>query len=210
MMLTLLHTAEAHRATFDVIAARIAPGAVLHHVVRPDWLVRAQGGIDAELQAEIAEAVGAAAGPVLCSCTTLGPVAGALGAVRIDAPMMAEAARIASAENGDIVMAYCLDSTRAPSANLLNTALEARGHKARVHALCLAEFWPLFEAGQTGPFHAVIASAIRENIGAAPGASCVVLAQASMAEAAPMMSGLGIPVLTSPEAALRVALGMAT
>lgn len=209
MTVTLLHTAEAHRATFDALAARIAPGTVLTHVVRPDWLARAQGGVDAALQAKIAATVHAANGPVLCSCTTLGPVVEALGAIRIDAPMMAEAARIAAGTEGDIVLAYCLDSTLAPSAALLDAALEARGHIARVHALKLAEFWPLFEAGQIEPFHAVIASAVRENIASAPDAACVVLAQASMAGAAPLLDGLGIPVLDSPEAALRAALDTA-
>ncbi|MFX0545395.1 hypothetical protein ACEWPL_007595 [Roseovarius sp. S1116L3] len=210
MPLTLLHTAEVHRATFDAIAARIAPGVLLHHVVRPDWLARAQGGIEAPLEAEIAEALSAAHGPVLCSCTTLGPVAGALGAIRIDAPMMDEAARIAEETGGDIVMAYCLQSTLTPSAALLDAALEARGHRAKVHALSLAQFWPLFEAGQIAPFHAVIASGIRENMASAPRAACVVLAQASMAGAAPLLPGLGLPVLTSPETALRAALDMAS
>jgi hypothetical protein len=210
MILTLLHTAEVHCATFDAIARRIAPDAALHHVVRPDWLARAQCGIDSDLQAEIADTIGGSKGAVLCSCTTLGAVAGALGAIRIDAPMMAEAARIAGETGGDIVMAYCLDSTLAPSADLLDTALEVRGHKAKVHALSLAEFWPLFEAGQARPFHAVIASAIAENIGAAPNAACVVLAQASMAGAAPLLFGLGVPVLTSPELSLRAALDLAT
>lgn len=206
MTLTLLHTAEAHRATFDELAARIAPAARLRHIVRPDWLERAQGGVDAALQAEIAAAIRAADGPVLCTCTTLGPVVAGLGAQRIDAPMMEEGARIAAKAQGAIVMVYCLESTLASSAALLDAALERAAHKARVHVLNLGQFWPLFEAGQVQPFHAVIASAIRENIASAPDAACVMLAQASMAGAAPLLDGLDIPVLTSPELALRAAL----
>lgn len=209
MTLTLLHTAEVHRATFDALAARIAPEARLTHHVRADWLERAQGGFDDGLRAEITTAVAAAPGPVLCTCTTLGPVAAAAGATRIDAPMMAEAAKLARAARGSILMAYCLPGTLAPSAALLDAALEAEGHKARVHALSLAQFWPLFEAGEHEAFAAVIATAIRENLSAVPGVSCVVLAQASMAGAAPMLSVLPIPVLTSPEMALRAALPQA-
>ncbi len=209
MILTLLHTSKVHCATFDALKADIAPDVTLNHIVRPDWLARAQGGIDARLQAEIAEAVDGAPGAVLCTCTTLGPVVGDLGAIRVDAPMMQEAARIAAQAGGDIVMAYCLDSTLAPSAALLDGALEAQGRKAKVHALSLVEFWPLFEAGQVGPFHAVVAAAIRENIVSVPDAACVILAQASMAGAAPLLNGLPVPVLTSPELALRAALGMA-
>lgn len=172
MTLTLLHTAEAHRAAFDDLAVRIAPGAELRHVVRPDWLSRAQDA-DASVQGEIAQAVRAAPGAVLCTCTTLGPLAEGLGILRIDAPMMAKAAQVAAGAQGDIIMAYCVDSTLVPSAALLDAALGRAGHKARVHALSLAQFWPLFEAGQVQPFHAVIASAIRENLSAAPGAACI-------------------------------------
>ncbi len=207
MTLTLLHTAGAHRATFDDLAARIAPDAKLRHVVRPDWLSRAQAA-DASVQGEIAQEVTGAPGAVLCTCTTLGPAAEGLGILRIDAPMMTKAAQIAADAQGDIVMAYCLDSTLAPSAALLDTALERAGHTARVHVLSLAQFWPLFEAGQMAPFHAVVASAIRENLSAAPGAACIVLAQASMAGAAPLLAGLGIPVLAAPEMALRAALDL--
>lgn len=210
MTLTLLHTSDAHCATFDNLAARIAPDLSLSHLVRPDWLRRAQGGIDADLQGEIAQVIRDAPGMVLCTCTTLGPAIEGSGALRIDAPMTAEAARITAGDGGDVVLAYCLDSTLAPSAALLDAALEREGHRARVHALSLAEFWPLFEAGQMHPFHAVIASAIRENIASAPDAACVVLAQASMAGAAPLLDSLHIPVLASPELALRAALDPAT
>ena len=206
--LTLLHTAEAHRAMFDGLAARIAPEARLHHVVRPDWLGRAQGGVDAGLQSEIAQEIRSADGTVLCTCTTLGPVVDGLGAMRIDAPMMDEGARIAASARGEIVLTYCLESTLAPSAALLDAALERMGHQTRVHALNLGQFWPLFEAGQVQPFHAVIASAIRENIATAPGAACVLLAQASMAGAAPLLGGLDLPVLAAPEMALRAALDL--
>lgn len=207
MTLTLLHTAEAHCAAFDDLAARIAPGTRLRHVVRPDWLSRAQAG-DASLQGEIGQAVRDAPGAVMCTCTTLGPLAEGLGILRVDAPMVTKAAQIAADAQGDIVLAYCVDSTLAPSAALLDAALERADHKARVHALSLVQFWPLFEAGQMPPFHAVIASAIRENLSAAPGSACIVLAQASMAGAAPLLAGLGTPVLASPELALRAALDL--
>ncbi|MFY9240512.1 MAG: hypothetical protein WAO78_16885 [Roseovarius sp.] len=209
MILTLLHTADVHCATFDALGARIAPKAKFTHHVRADWLERAQGGVDDALRAEIAQVIAAAPGPVLCTCTTLGPQAAEAGALRIDAPMMQAAAGIAAQAQGSILMAYCLPSTLAPSAALLDAALEAQGYKARVHALSLAQFWPLFDAGEHEAFAAVIATAIRENLSAVPKAACVVLAQASMAGAAPMLSVLPIPVLASPEMALRAALSQA-
>ena len=66
--LTLFHTADVHVATFDALA----PEADLTHVVRTDWLERAQTGVDAALRQEIAEAIRAAEGPSLCTCTTIG------------------------------------------------------------------------------------------------------------------------------------------
>jgi len=198
--LTLLHTAEVHRTTFDALAARIAPGARLRHLVRPDWLARAQDGIDADLADEIAETIAAAPGAVLCSCTTLGPVAGAAGAVRIDAPMMAQAARI----GGPVLLAYCLDSTRAASRDLLAATLDTG---TEIRLLDLTELWPLFERGAGESFARAIAGRVAAALSAAPETGCVVLAQASMAGAAVHIN-TKVPVLSSPETALRAALGM--
>jgi len=200
--LTLLHTAEVHRATFDALAARLAPGARLTHVVRPDWLARAQGGIGADLAAEIGAAVAEAPGAVLCSCTTLGPVAGAAGAIRIDAPMMARAARA----EGPVLLAYCLESTRAASRALLEEAFAAAGKGDAIRMLDLGDLWRLFEAGETDGFARAIAGRVEDALRAAPETGAVVLAQASMAGAATLIQA-DVPVLTSPETALRAALG---
>ena len=203
MTLTLLHTAEVHRATFDALRDHVAPGANLDHVVRPKWLARAQNSMSPELEQAIATAVGAAPGPVICTCTTIGPAAEAAGAIRVDHPMMMAAARCC----GPIVMAYALDSTWDPSLALLERALKAEGRKETVHPLPLTQYWPLFEAGQTEAFAAVIAGEIRQVVQGRRDIGCVVLAQVSMAGAAPLLTDLGVPVLASPELALRAGLG---
>jgi hypothetical protein len=92
-VITLLHTAQVHADTFDALRDRIAPDTRLVHLVRPDFLKRAQGGIDAALAGDIGAEVRAVSGPVLCTCTTIGAVAAAAGAIRIDAPMMQAAAQ---------------------------------------------------------------------------------------------------------------------
>lgn len=200
--ITLLHTADAHVATFDALRDRIAPGAALHHVVRPDWLAtaRASGPTEA-LTAEITEAIQSAQGTTLCTCTTIGDIAEAAGALVIDRPMMTEAARI----GGPILMAYALESTAAPSLAALERALSRTDKTARVIPLPLPQFWPLFEAGETDAFAACIASAIRDALPAAKPA-CILLAQASMDPAAALLQDIGVPVLTTPETALRAAL----
>jgi len=202
MTITLLHTAEAHRATFDALRDRIAPGVTLLHRVRPDFLSRAQSGADRSLEDDILADVSRAVGPVLCTCTTIGPLAARAGALRIDAPMMQAAAE----RGGPVMMVYCLDSTRAPSLELLETALQIAGNPAPVHLLPLTDLWPLFTAGQSDAFHHAIAAAVRSAISRSREGGTVVFAQASMAGAASLLDDLGIPVLASPEFALRAAL----
>ncbi len=201
MTITLLHTAEAHRATFDALRDRIAPEARLRHVVRPAWLDRAQKG-DPTLEADLAGIMGRATGPVICTCTTLGPMAEGLGALRVDWPMMQHAAAL----GGPVMLAWCLASTAEPSVALLDRALAATGTPQKVLPLPLVQYWPLFEAGEGDAFAAVIAGEVRQAIAAHPEALGVILAQVSMASAAPLLSDLGIPVLASPELALRAAL----
>lgn len=194
--LTLLHTAEVHVETFRALAL----GADLDQQVRADWLARAQGGIGAALKAEIAAAVAAADGPVLCTCTTLGPAAEEAGATRIDWPMMQEAARI----GGPVLMAYCLESTADPSQALLRRAFGPRDPQLTCLELC--HHWPLFEAGDDALFAAAIAADTVKAMGAMDFA-CVVLAQASMAGAAELLrQQVPVPVLASPEIAVKALL----
>ncbi|NVK16959.1 MAG: hypothetical protein HWE35_22535 [Rhodobacteraceae bacterium] len=198
--LTLLHTAEAHVETFRALALLLAPGADLDQQVHADWLERAQSGIDAALNAEIAETIEAADGPVLCTCTTLGPAAEKAGATRIDWPMMQEAART----GGPVLMAYCLESTAGPSEALLRRAFGPSD--PALTCLDLGQHWPLFEAADSAGFAAAIAEDVAEAL-AAMDFACVVLAQASMAGAAELLrKRTRVPVLASPEIAVRALL----
>ncbi|TNF18503.1 MAG: hypothetical protein EP318_18285 [Rhodobacteraceae bacterium] len=203
--LTLLHTARAHCQTFDALRDAIAPRAQLHHKVRTDWLTRARReGIGPELAAEVRAEVRAVRGPVLCTCATLGDTAVEAGALRIDQPMMARAA----GSHGPILLVCALESTLASSRSLLQVNLRNRGNAAPVTTLVVEEFWPLFETGQQANFCAAIAAAAIEAVQARPDIATIVLAQASMADTAHLLDGLGPEVLTSPEPALRAALGL--
>lgn len=202
MTITLLHTAEAHRATFEALRDRIAPGVPLVHRVRPDLLSRAQSGGDDVLETEIIAEVSRAIGPVLCTCTTIGPIAARVGALRIDGPMMQAAAE----RGGPVMLAYCLESTRAPSLALLEDALANAGTPGPVHLLPLTGLWPLFTSGAGDAFPRAIAESVRRAITQTRDVKTVVLAQASMAGAASLLDDLGLPVLASPDSALRAAL----
>ncbi|OUS36270.1 hypothetical protein A9Q94_09865 [Rhodobacterales bacterium 56_14_T64] len=195
--LTLLHTAQIHCATFD----RLAPNAELHQVVREDWLARAQNGIDDDLAAEITAAVKAVEGPVLCTCTTIGAVAEAAGATRIDWPMMQAAART----GGPVLMVYCLDSTAAPSEALLRRAFSKQNKEAVIRTFPLTGLWRHFSDGDVETFNEQIAIGIDSSLVTAPDTACVVLAQASMAGAAALVQG-DVPVLASPSIAIQALL----
>jgi hypothetical protein len=192
----LFHTADTHRGTFDALA----PDAVLTHVVRPDWLARAQDGMTPDLEAEIVDAIRAAEGPTLCTCSTIGPAAEKAGALRIDWPMMQVAARL----GGPVLMTYALASTRAPSQALLERAFAEAGKSCDVTLLDLTDLWPLCIGGKPADFADAIAARLAVALTERDYASAV-LAQASMAAAAGRTQ-TRVPVLTSPELALRALL----
>ena len=176
---------------------RLAPGAELAQVVRTDWLARARAeGVEAVAD-EVTAVIRAAKGPVICTCTTLGPVAEAAGASRVDRPMMQRAARL----GGPVLLAYTLASTAAASATLLGE------YAPDIRTLDLSPLWPLFEAGREADFAAAIAKSVRAELTRQP-AAVVVLAQVSMSDAAPLLAGCGVPVLSAPETALRAGLGL--
>ena len=193
----MFHTAQVHCATFDALRDQIAPEVEINHVVRPDWLERAQAGISPRLSSEITDAIQAVTDKTICTCTTIGPTAEQAGAIRIDQPMMQAAAM----SNGPVLMAYCLDSTLKPSMDLLKSAMKSAGNASEIHPLPLNTLWPLFEAGKAEAFANAIAAAIRLAINDAPEITSVVLAQASMAGAAAVSADLGLPVLASPRLA---------
>lgn len=198
MTITLLHTSASHPARFDAIRDRIDPEVMLNHTVRENWLSEAQHGISDALKATITLWISGQTNPVLCTCTTLCPIAEAAGALRIDRPLMQRAAEI----SGPFLLVYCLDSTRHSSEALLR---EEAGRDAPIHAVSLTQHWSLFEAGDITGFEAAIAKDIRA---AKPKSGCVVLAQASMAGAASHLEDLPVPVLSSPALAIRRALQM--
>jgi hypothetical protein len=199
MSLLCLHTTEVHRATFDGLRDRITPGTPLQHVVREDWLQRAQQGIDLALKSEISDAIQQAPGPVICTCTTLGEVAEDAGAIRIDRPMMRRAAE----HFGDILLVYCLRSTEQPSHALLQQEMQTAGNPHGIAPLYLGHHWPLFEDGRPHAFARAVATDIRNAFSQRAGVKAVVLAQASMAGAAMLLSDLPAPVLASPVLALK-------
>jgi Asp/Glu/Hydantoin racemase len=201
MRISFLHTADVHVSTFDRIFADLGSDAQLVHRVEPDLLARARShgleSVRAETMAALADL--ASADAVVCTCSTLGPLADVFAksskrVFRIDRPVMEEACRI----GGRVLVAICLESTRAPTLALLNECAGQLDKKIRVEVHLCDTAWPFFEAGDTEGFADSISRSTKKRLGELGSVDCIVLAQASMRVATQMLEDDGVPVLTSP------------
>ncbi|MFF9008661.1 aspartate/glutamate racemase family protein [Streptomyces goshikiensis] len=200
--LVLLHTSPVHVPVFEALRDRDHPGAVLRHVVVPELLDRARAegpeAVVPALRGLLAEAGGV---PVLVTCSTIGAVAESLApergarVLRVDRPMAAEAVRLGER----IVVLAALESTLAPTRELL--AEEGAGRRVSPRTQVVARAWERFEAGDTAGYLRLVA----EAADAVTDADVIVLAQASMADAAGLVR-TRVPVLSSPAAGLAAAL----
>jgi len=201
MRIAFLHTADVHVQTFDDLIEELAPFAELVHVVRPDLLDRARiQGLKAvakdttTLLTDLADA-----DAVICTCSTLGPIADALSGTiehvqRIDRPVMEEAARLGQ----HVLIAVCLDSTKDASVALFK---ECAGSTVAPYVCVIPQAWPFFERGEQTAFADTIAAAIIAEQAHLPKLDCIVLAQASMRVAEPALADVGVPVISSPRLA---------
>ncbi|MFI1060655.1 aspartate/glutamate racemase family protein [Streptomyces spororaveus] len=211
--LLLLHTSPVHVPVFEALRDRNHPGAVLRHLVVPELLdqARAEGpesvapALRGLLLAEAAPpgTPGPPGTPVLVTCSTIGAIAEslapALGApvLRVDRPMAAAAVRAGRR----IAVLAALGSTLAPTGELL--AEEAAGRPVSIRTHLVAGAWERFEAGDTAGYLARVADAADS----VTGADVIVLAQASMAGAAGLVTS-PVPVLSSPAPGLAAGLAL--
>jgi hypothetical protein len=81
--------------------------------------------------------------------------------------------------------------------------LRESGPHAQIETVLMADLWPNFQAGERELYWQGIAERLRER---AAGFDCIVLAQASMAGAADLLSDLPVPVLSSPRIGIEAAI----
>jgi len=210
--LAFLHTARTHVATFDALVAELDPALAARHEVDPTLLddARSAGGVTDAIAARVASAMRALAEAgatvVVCTCSTLGGAAerADLGpgrhALRIDRPM----AEAAVAAGPRIAIVAALASTFAPSRALLEDVARRAGRSVALREVLCADAWPRFEAGDLEGYLARVEATARE---AAVQADVVVLAQASMADAALRCADVGAPVLAGPRLGVAAAVG---
>jgi len=209
MRIALLHTANVHVATFDKLFARMQRNVVPTHRVEPALLSRAQkdglGAVRDETRAVLAEL--AEADAVICTCSTLGPLADEMAdvhphIVRVDRPLMMQACQ----DGEDILVAMCLDSTKDSTLNLLHECAKAQDRTIRPRVVMCAKAWAYFQSGDTDRYHAAIAKTLRDELSRSPKVDSIILAQASMAGAADLLRDCAVPVRSSPAMAAAYAI----
>jgi aspartate/glutamate racemase len=201
-----LHTADVHVPTFRGLLAELGPQHRDVHVVDAGLLATARrDGITAAVTAGLAEKMrelsAAGARVVVCTCSTLGEQAELLAAgagatvLRADRPM----AEAAVAAGPRIAVVAAVESTLEPTLGLLRSTAERTATEITLTGAPCPAAWELFLAGDLDGYARAIAAHTRAI---ATGADVVVLAQASMAPAAALLTDLAIPVLTSPRTAV--------
>lgn len=202
-VLGFLHVARSSADLFEDLARARDPHVVTRHVVDADLLATARAdGLPAArpaITARLRELGDCTA--VLCTCSTIAGEVEAIGraagmtVIRADQPMADLAVRAGSR----IAMAYAVESTRLVSREVLFDAARAAGRDVTIFDVPCLDAWPLFEAGDQPAYEARIAEHIRALT---EPVDVIVIAQASMAGAATMLTELTTPVLTVPQPAI--------
>jgi ketosteroid isomerase-like protein len=212
-MLALLHTARVHVETFARLASSIDASVPLRHEVRPNLLAAAiaEGVGSTVVQTAIAAAIQdlatGGAKVIVCTCSTIGgiaelvPLPDGVRVMRIDRPMAEQA--VTSGRR--IIVVAALRSTVEPTWALLRAVAAERLHAIDLVEVVSERAWPFFEAGDHSAYLREIAATVE---GVAGPRDLVLLAQASMAPAAELLTHLGIPVLSSPKLGLEAAIAM--
>jgi hypothetical protein len=202
----LLHTSERHRSVFDDLAAEIDADSRTVTVVDEALLDRArrfgstEPSLVAAVRSRLDELADSGARSILCTCSTIGAVAEAIGdtmaidVVRVDRAMAEQAV----ATGGAVVVLATLDSTIEPTRDLIASVASDRGDRVDVTAELVPGAWERFRSGDVAGSHALVAEAIA-RVG--DDAEVVVLAQASMAPAAELVDVEAL-VLSSPRPAM--------
>ena len=212
--LVFLHTAPANVTTFAQLLAEIDPTIPAKHVLDESLLAEARAhGITPEVTARVQQALREATDDetamVLCTCSTIGGVAEQAGVaqggaahgqpvLRVDRAMAERAVTLGER----IVVAAALESTIAPTSDLILAVAAEAGREVTLIPLLCEGAWAHFEAGDVAAYHAAIAATLREN---ATLGDVIVLAQASMAGAAAQSDDVPVPILSSPRLGMEAA-----
>lgn len=197
-MLTLFHTAESNIAIFETAAKAAGETRQMNHVLRDDLLKAAEaaGGLTEVVRADCRAAMQEhAGGPVVCTCSTIGPAADDRAAAGQDIRRVDRAlAEVALNKGNRIAVLYAVSTTEGPTRRLFEDVARETGADARIDMILVDGAWDLFRSGDPDGYFARIAEVAD---GLNQGYDVIALAQASMAPAAERCRR---QVLTSPAA----------
>jgi hypothetical protein len=204
-----LHTSPVHTSTFDRLVADIDPDLETVVVVDESLLNRARraGPTHPDVVDGIAAALDklelAGASTIVCTCSTIGGEAEDLGVQRdIDVARVDRAmAESAVATGTRIAVVAALESTFDPTMRLLESVASSRGVSIDLTTVLCEGAWSAFEAGQRDRYLRAVATTCASLDGSY---DVIVLAQASMADAALLFDG-STTILSSPALAVEAA-----
>lgn len=210
-MLGFLHTGAVHVETFEGLVRVIDPSVATRHVVREDLLASAAAvdtvtsEVASAVQSEILALVEQGARVVLCTCSTLGgaaeatPTHGRAHVLRVDRPL----AQQLVASGRPVLVVAALPSAMTTATALLHAVAGERQQAVKLRELPCHSAWPSFLVGDRPGYLRQVAQQVEEH--ALPGEH-VMLAQASMAGAVPLIRRPDVQVFTSPELGVRAAI----
>lgn len=198
--ISFLHTGEVHIAKFAGLVSELNPQLTVNHVVDESLLLHAQQcGADSGLHAKLMvhlEQLSLVSKVVVVTCSSVGGIAEHIGRLngckiqRIDKAM----ADYAIQHGNHILVVAALESTLAPTQDLLQESMADFAKTPTLAFLRVDKAWDAFLAGDMEHYYAMIADAIRAN--ASP-YDLVVLAQASMSGVTNMID-VSVPIISSP------------
>lgn len=205
--LAFLHTSPVHVAGFDALMLELAPELKVHHHVDESLLAVAQqfGVADPvvinSVEAAMQEAAASGASMVVCTCSSIGGIAermnerSGLRTARIDRAMADRAVALGPR----ILLVAALESTLAPTTELLMESASASGKPIVISKLLLDHAWAYFLQRDNQAYLQAIINSVRAALHEkAADIDVVVLAQASMAAATKGLNDIGKEVLSSP------------
>jgi|TARA_B110000495_G_scaffold202873_1_gene224348 hypothetical protein len=202
--LAFLHTLAANIAVFDRSVRECGYDVEVAHRVNESVLKetmklgRVDESIADRIRAEISELRDDGADVVVCTCSSIGAIAEEMNKTetievqRIDRAMADKAVGIGER----IVLATSLSSTLGPTRELLESSARRLGKSISIKEIVISSAWARYVAGDMIGYLDEVAKAMTAQF---EEGDAIVLAQASMADAALLVSDSPIPILSSPK-----------
>ena len=207
--LSLVHTGEIHRPTFEKLIRQLAPEIAYDQFVREDLLLRAgqAGGVTEEIAEEtklfLQEVAGKDTDGILMTCSTLGTVSDQtklnIPITRVDRALANESFK----QGSNILVLVAAESTVPATTHLFETEAAKRSANSAFKIEIVEGAWAHYLNGDMTQYHQVIANSIASAMNEY---DRIALGQISMNPALNLLSGKTDQVLTSPELGLRAAL----